>query len=445
MFALQCYFRGLVVMTLWGVFSATGARGGQVALAWNANPEPDIAGYRVYFGTNSARYTTVINAGKVTNAVISNLQPDATYYFALTAYNSAALESEFSNEAVAQLSGNQPPTLDAIANVAAPEDSGVFAVTLTGISPGAGETQPLTITARSSNPALLPDPAVSYNPNTGQASLSLQSVKNGFGAAIVTVTVDDQQATSNRVARSFTVTVTPENDPPQLSVIRDQALELGGMPRLVFLSGINSGAPNETDALSIVAASDNPDVIRDPLVFYDSPAFSGVLVLEPAGTNGTANVTVTISDGSTTTARTFAVLVQPANEPPTIAAVPDQTMAESEESEPIPLAIADEKIPAENLVVSASSSDPEVLASEDIVVEGVGANRALKLRHGRGRAGHATITVKVDDGQAISTLSFGVDVVSGSVGAPGVQTATSVDAPTIGEIPPTPLPENLIP
>ena len=36
---------------------------GNVTLAWDPNPAPGIAGYRLYFGTSSGNYGTVIAAG----------------------------------------------------------------------------------------------------------------------------------------------------------------------------------------------------------------------------------------------------------------------------------------------------------------------------------------------------------------------------------------------
>ena len=71
---------------------------GSVTLAWDANPEPDIAGFRVYYGTSSAEYSHVIDVGNVTTAEVPGLATATTYYFAVSAYNTADLESELSSE-----------------------------------------------------------------------------------------------------------------------------------------------------------------------------------------------------------------------------------------------------------------------------------------------------------------------------------------------------------
>jgi len=76
-----------------------GLHAADVTLSWDANTEPDLAGYKVYSGTSSTSYNgTTYNAGKFTSLVISGLQAGTTYYFAAKAYNTAGLESGFSNQ-----------------------------------------------------------------------------------------------------------------------------------------------------------------------------------------------------------------------------------------------------------------------------------------------------------------------------------------------------------
>ena len=69
-----------------------------VTLAWDANSEPDIAGYTVRYGTSSGAYTLTSDAGNSTTTTISNLTDGLTYFIAVTAHNSAGLESLPSQE-----------------------------------------------------------------------------------------------------------------------------------------------------------------------------------------------------------------------------------------------------------------------------------------------------------------------------------------------------------
>lgn len=69
-----------------------------VTLAWDPNPEQAIQGYRVYYGTDSYFYTSVIDVGNQTALTITGLLPGVTYFFSATAYNAEGDESYFSGE-----------------------------------------------------------------------------------------------------------------------------------------------------------------------------------------------------------------------------------------------------------------------------------------------------------------------------------------------------------
>jgi len=70
-----------------------------VNLAWNANTEPDLAGYKVHVGTASGVYTLLnVDVGNVTSFTVTGLAPGAVYFFAVTAYDTSGFESGVSNE-----------------------------------------------------------------------------------------------------------------------------------------------------------------------------------------------------------------------------------------------------------------------------------------------------------------------------------------------------------
>lgn len=66
-------------------------------LAWVPVTDPTLYGYKVYVGTASGLYTRIIDVGNITSYIVDSLPTATTYYFAVTAYNSAG-ESVPSNE-----------------------------------------------------------------------------------------------------------------------------------------------------------------------------------------------------------------------------------------------------------------------------------------------------------------------------------------------------------
>ena len=66
-------------------------------LAWNAVTDPSLSGHNVKVGTASGLYTRTITVGNVTSYTVDSLTTGTTYFFSVTAYNSAG-ESSPSNE-----------------------------------------------------------------------------------------------------------------------------------------------------------------------------------------------------------------------------------------------------------------------------------------------------------------------------------------------------------
>ena len=70
-------------------------------LNWDDNSEADLAGYRVYYGTSPGNYLQQSGQGFVvsdTTYTVTGLTSGIRYYFAVTAYDGAGNESNFSLE-----------------------------------------------------------------------------------------------------------------------------------------------------------------------------------------------------------------------------------------------------------------------------------------------------------------------------------------------------------
>jgi hypothetical protein len=91
------------------------ARAEQATLAWDANTESDLAGYKLHYGTASNSYSVHIDVNNVTTYTVAGLTAGQTYYFAATAYDASGNESGYSNSvSYAVPSPNGAPSTPAI-------------------------------------------------------------------------------------------------------------------------------------------------------------------------------------------------------------------------------------------------------------------------------------------------------------------------------------------
>lgn len=89
----------------------------RVALAWDASGATNVAGYAIWYGTNSGRYIKSLDVGLKTSGTLSNLLERSTYYFAVTAYSPDRIHSDPSQELSYTVPVNPPPARIAVAPV----------------------------------------------------------------------------------------------------------------------------------------------------------------------------------------------------------------------------------------------------------------------------------------------------------------------------------------
>jgi len=71
----------------------------RLSVSWTANPEGDLSGYTLRYGTETGVYTEVLTFGKAfTAATVAGLTEGQPYYFVLTATNTSNKESGYSGE-----------------------------------------------------------------------------------------------------------------------------------------------------------------------------------------------------------------------------------------------------------------------------------------------------------------------------------------------------------
>lgn len=106
----------LFIVALLFLLLATPSNAYDVVIAWDANSEPDLAGYVLYVddGTTQMPYEYVDDYPlenidpENPRAKIADLQNDTAYYFVVTAYDTDGNESDYSNE-ICVMNGQKCP------------------------------------------------------------------------------------------------------------------------------------------------------------------------------------------------------------------------------------------------------------------------------------------------------------------------------------------------
>ncbi|MCI0657105.1 MAG: hypothetical protein L0170_08545, partial [Acidobacteria bacterium] len=97
--------------TLMLILLPSAVSAGNIKLAWDPVGDPDLSGYKVYYGTSSGIYTNSTPTGTQTSVDIANLQDCKVYYLAVKAVDANGNESvTFSNE-ISGISAPAPSTV----------------------------------------------------------------------------------------------------------------------------------------------------------------------------------------------------------------------------------------------------------------------------------------------------------------------------------------------
>jgi hypothetical protein len=238
------------------------------------------------------------------------------------------------------------------------------------------------------------------------------------GSATVSFTLNDQGNSGAGGARSGSCTlnipVSAVNDAPSFILGSDPSVlnTAGAQTFPGWVTGIQTGPSDESaQSVQFLVSVDTPSL------FSVAPAISpsGILTFTPAtGRQGTATVSVRLQDTGgtaqggvdTSAIQTFLIIISsPANHPPTISAIADQTVLE-EGLVSVALTVGDDQTALANLVVTATSSNQALAPDSGMVLGGSGANRTLALALAPEASGQATITIGVSDGTYRVNESF---------------------------------------
>lgn len=209
----RCYLTTLC-MTMTLIMAAAvmpeKAVAGEATLTWNPNTESDLAGYKVYYGTQAGTYSQVTNVGNVTTYVISGLTEGSTYYFAVTAYDTSGNESGSSAEVSKTFVDTTPPVISAIAATNISNASAV--ISWSTDEPATSQVEYGTTTAYGSTITLSPSFVTSH-------SQTLNGLQSATLYHYRVWSVDAANNVSISGDNTFTTGTTLDTTPPVLSNI----------------------------------------------------------------------------------------------------------------------------------------------------------------------------------------------------------------------------------
>jgi len=163
--------------------------------------------------------------------------------------------------------------------------------------------------------------------------------------------------------------------------------------------------------VSFIVKSSNPHLVPEANVQFREAAHETVLVVTPAANEaGKSLISICATDGITTATQSFNVTVTAVNDAPTLSKIPDQVIPEDASMPAIPFTAGDVETPAASLIITAMSSDTDLLPKGAIVLAGEGATRTLKASPKPGSPGRVRVTLTVSDGEASTARDFEIRV-----------------------------------
>jgi fibronectin type III domain protein/BACON domain-containing protein len=251
----------LALAIAWVLLAVLQASAAQIGLAWDPNPETDIAGYVVEYGPSSAPFTQSVDVGNVTSWTLSSASAGATYQFRVVAYNTGGERSDASASVTATAGGATAPSGPTLA---ADRPSLVFSfIAGAPVSRTAPQTLRLTQTGAGT---------VTWTAASNSAWLQV-SPASGTGSGALTVSlVPGSAPASGSASASITITATGASN-----VIAPIGVSLNVLPAQISTAPIGTidtpanNVAGVTGSLAITGwAIDDVDVttvriLRDPV------------------------------------------------------------------------------------------------------------------------------------------------------------------------------------
>ena len=237
------------------------------------------------------------------------------------------------------------------------------------------------------------------------------------GSFTVTFSATDSLNQSNTITRVVTVVSITPNTPPVFtpSTLPAVTATLGvSIPNVTFSLTDDKTTPG---SITVVATSDNQGLIPDSSLSPINTNGSVTMALTPlSGQSGTANISVTATDGdAASTVKSFAVTINTNNPPVFTPATLADVNASMNGSKQVTFTLTDDHTDPGALSVVVTSNNQTLLPDANISVSNSSGSVTVTLIPATGQTGAALITVVATDASAgATTKTFTLTVSSGS-------------------------------
>lgn len=288
---------------------------------------------------------------------------------------------------------NDVPTITSISNQTISEDSSTGSIAFT-VDDEETAAASLTVTAISNNTGLVPSSNIALSGTGANRTVVVTPSPNQSGSATVTLTVSDGESSADE---SFVLTVNSVNDAPTITAVSDQTIDEDSVTNsLSFTIGDTETLASN---LTVTSSSSNTTLVpSNNISLSGSDANRSVIVTPASNENGSATITLTVSDGQLSSSETFVVTVNSVNDLPTITSISNQSIKQNEATGSLSFTVGDVETTAASLTLSGSSNNTTLVPNSSIVFSGSGANRNVEITPASNQSGTATITIIVTDG-----------------------------------------------
>ncbi len=170
------------------------------------------------------------------------------------------------------------------------------------------DSDSLLLVATTTNPNLIPASNIVFSGSGSHRTVKLSPVTDAVGTSTITFQVSDNEAAAQT---QFLLTVSEPNQAPVISGITDQNIEINASLENIPVS--IQDAETNSASLSLSASSSNPALITNGNIVFGGSGSDRTVSLYPiANAQGSATITLTVSDGANTSNEEFLLTVSPA-------------------------------------------------------------------------------------------------------------------------------------